>query len=238
MQLPRTDQPPLARVIVLEDMRPYSSKPLVVVERQLVLRRRAPQEPDNAEYYLAIDRPIISARHAQIVRTDTSYLLSDLGSKNGTFVDGRRVGADKAVPLDGDHLIGLGSPRGHIRFVQSQTITNIEPELSYDPHSASFLVGRQPLLLTYGERTLLLHLFTHANTVCGYAECAVVYSGWPDGNRYDAVSDKRRLQEVVSNIRAKLHAAGAGAQLRAITNIGYMLETSLDPADYTIEQKD
>jgi FHA domain len=232
MQLPRTDQPPLARVIVLDDLRPYSSQALVVVQQQLVICRRAPQEPDSAECYLAIDRPIISARHAQIVRTATAYLLSDLGSKNGTFVDGRRVGASEAVPLRGDHLIGLGSPRGHIRFVQSQTITNIEPDLSYDPRSASFLVGRQPLLLTYGERTLLLHLFSHANAVCGYAECAAVYSGWPDDSRYDAASDKRRLQEVVSNIRAKLHAAGASAELRAITNIGYMLETPFDEAGY------
>ncbi len=124
-------------------------------------------------------------------------------------MDGRWVDPAEAVPLHGDHLIGLGSPRGHIRFVQSQTITNVEPELAYDPRSASFMVGRQPLLLTYGERTLLLHLFAHTNTVCSYADCAMAYSGWPDASRYDAPSDKRRLQEVVSNVRAKLQAARA-----------------------------
>ncbi len=68
MHLPSTDLPPLARVIVLDDLRPYCSQPLVVVEQQLVLRRQAPQEPGSTEMYLAIDRPIVSARHAQIVR--------------------------------------------------------------------------------------------------------------------------------------------------------------------------
>jgi len=34
-----------------------------------------------------------SRRHWQLTRTESSFLLEDLGSKNGTYVDGERVSA-------------------------------------------------------------------------------------------------------------------------------------------------
>jgi predicted component of type VI protein secretion system len=47
----------------------------------------------------------VSRRHATISRADRSWVLTDLGSANGTFVRGRRV---SSVPLDHDQEIILG----------------------------------------------------------------------------------------------------------------------------------
>jgi hypothetical protein len=48
----------------------------------------------------------VSRRHAQIVRAAGRYLIEDLGSTNGTFVNGRRV--DRPAPLRDGDVIYLG----------------------------------------------------------------------------------------------------------------------------------
>jgi hypothetical protein len=52
---------------------------------------------------LWMDAPGVSRRHARIVVADGAATLEDLGSKNGTFVRGRRIAS--ATPLsDGDEI--------------------------------------------------------------------------------------------------------------------------------------
>jgi pSer/pThr/pTyr-binding forkhead associated (FHA) protein len=54
-----------------------------------------------------IDLPMVSGRHALLTRRDSQAVIKDLGSSNGTFVNGQRIDAETPV-RDGD-LIGLGS---------------------------------------------------------------------------------------------------------------------------------
>jgi pSer/pThr/pTyr-binding forkhead associated (FHA) protein len=54
-----------------------------------------------------IDLPMISSRHARLVRRAGSLVIEDLASANGTFVNGRRV--DQATPVTDGDTIGLGS---------------------------------------------------------------------------------------------------------------------------------
>ncbi|HZE96175.1 MAG TPA: type VI secretion system-associated FHA domain protein TagH [Planctomycetota bacterium] len=53
----------------------------------------------------------VSSKHARVEREGTSLQITDLGSTNGTFVNGRKIDANSAVELkDGDKLsIGLYS---------------------------------------------------------------------------------------------------------------------------------
>lgn len=55
---------------------------------------------------VVIDRPTVSGRHCRLSTTDDGFLLEDLGSSNGTFVNGCRVGS--AVTVSQDDLITLG----------------------------------------------------------------------------------------------------------------------------------
>ena len=58
------------------------------------------RDPDGA---LWIDHPSVSRRHARILITDGSATIEDLGSKNGTHLNGRRI--EGRSPLsDGDEL--------------------------------------------------------------------------------------------------------------------------------------
>jgi hypothetical protein len=54
---------------------------------------------------LVIEDPQVSRRHARLTRQGNSYLLEDLGSTNGTFVNGSRV--TTPVLLANNDMIGL-----------------------------------------------------------------------------------------------------------------------------------
>jgi DNA-binding winged helix-turn-helix (wHTH) protein len=55
-----------------------------------------------------IDDDTVSRRHARLRITGEDATIEDLGSKNGTFVEGKRVGA-KAVRLSAEDQIQVGS---------------------------------------------------------------------------------------------------------------------------------
>jgi ABC-type multidrug transport system ATPase subunit/pSer/pThr/pTyr-binding forkhead associated (FHA) protein len=66
---------------------------------------RLGRSPEND---VVLDDLLVSRRHAQLRRTETGWVVQDLGSPNGTFVNARRV-TESAV-ADGD-LIGIGRIR-------------------------------------------------------------------------------------------------------------------------------
>ncbi len=57
---------------------------------------------------LLLDDPLISSTHAQILVRNDGYIIQDLGSTNGTLVDGRLV---REAPLRPGSEIALGSTR-------------------------------------------------------------------------------------------------------------------------------
>lgn len=62
--------------------------------------------PDND---LPIDHPLISRHHARFVRSGASWTVTDLGSTNGTYINGQRVTA--TVPLTVGDVVDLGGSR-------------------------------------------------------------------------------------------------------------------------------
>ena len=61
-----------------------------------------------------IPQAIVSRLHARIERNGSQYYLADVGSANGTFVNGRPIHQPHLL-VDGD-LIGLGSATPMLRF--------------------------------------------------------------------------------------------------------------------------
>lgn len=61
------------------------------------------------ESVVAIDSPMVSRRHARLTVTGTGAVLEDLGSKNGTYLGGRRLSGTAALH-DRDE-IGVGPVR-------------------------------------------------------------------------------------------------------------------------------
>lgn len=58
----------------------------------------------SSECDIVLPKRQISRRHAQIEQDDDGYLLRDLGSKNGTYVNGDRVRGEPYRLQDGDEI--------------------------------------------------------------------------------------------------------------------------------------
>lgn len=58
---------------------------------------------DGAEIVVA--QTAVSRRHARVSRTPHGYTITDLGSSNGTFVNGTRIGTDPWPLRDGDEVV-------------------------------------------------------------------------------------------------------------------------------------
>lgn len=61
------------------------------------------RDPDAAVW---IDSATVSRHHARIVVTDQGATLEDLGSKNGTFLKGRRLGSPAKIEDRDEFLVG------------------------------------------------------------------------------------------------------------------------------------
>ena len=67
---------------------------------------------------IVIDDPAVSRKHAEIVRANDGFLLLDLGSMNGSFVNEMEVGRTGKILRDGDE-IRLGSGHSALVFRES-----------------------------------------------------------------------------------------------------------------------
>jgi pSer/pThr/pTyr-binding forkhead associated (FHA) protein len=56
---------------------------------------------------ITINDPEVSRRHARLIGTLSGYRIQDLGSTNGTFIDGIRVGGDP-IDLTSGQVISIG----------------------------------------------------------------------------------------------------------------------------------
>ena len=72
-----------------------------LLDAECVIGRRA-----TKEVAFSVDDGSISSKHAKLTRTPEGFTIEDLGSKNGTFVNGEKV-TEKRMLADGD-LIRLG----------------------------------------------------------------------------------------------------------------------------------
>lgn len=80
----------------------------------------------------------VSARHAALVRTHDGWILRDLESRNGTFLNGKRVRGE-APARDGDR-IGLGPAGPEIAFYIS--LAGDQPAVTGPlPHAAAVAAG-------------------------------------------------------------------------------------------------
>ena len=96
-----------------------ASAVLVIGERQLPLR-----DGENIIGRDFIGAPDVSRRHARISVKGQSVSIEDLGSKNGTWVGGKRI--ESAKLDDGDEII-LGRTRAVLRLVRNETTVTASP---------------------------------------------------------------------------------------------------------------
>ena len=68
---------------------------------------------------MVVDEPSVSRRHAAVEGDSQGFWLMDLGSRNGTFINGNSVGADPQKRTNGEN-VELGGMSMHWIFMESQ----------------------------------------------------------------------------------------------------------------------
>lgn len=93
--------------------------------------------PDNG---LSLPHPLVSRRHAELRLSSEGAILTDLGSANGTFVDGNRLLPDQPVPLADGAIFQIGP------FVLAYRAPKAEPSVETQAESQPRTVPEQPPL--------------------------------------------------------------------------------------------
>jgi DNA-binding response OmpR family regulator len=151
---------------------------------------------------IVIEGRLISRQHAAITRAGLSYVLEDLGSHNGTTVNGQRISAPWAL-RDGDQ-IELGGI-GRLTFLDSDaTSTRAQAPADgvwLDIPAQDVWVDGQRLSppLSPAQFTLLRALVERVDQLCSRGE--IVAAVWPDTT--DGVSDEA-IDALIKRLRARL----------------------------------
>jgi len=200
---------------------------------------------------VTFDNPYVSRRHAEIVFSGDSYLIRDLGSKNGTYVNGRRL-TDRPVKLQGGETIELGLGQVVTTFrLGSSTITlpgpsakpvqtapgartpvstpvalrpSPPPGLLVDAARREVFVDGRPVSppLSVKEFDILALLWERMGEACGKDDLAA--AGWPEREQ-GAVTDQE-ISQCVHRLRRRIEPDPASPRfVISIRGYGYRLAT-------------
>ncbi len=177
---------------------------------------------------LIIDHPLASRRHARLERDENGYLVRDLESTNGTFVNGDRVEGTRALHnldsiLVADVEIVFSDPeatqKGPLPLEVLRRVRANDEILRLDSRAKEvFVLGK--LLdppLTVKEFQLLELLYTHKGEVISKDEIAK--------NVWDyEVYDYNAIDALVYRLRQRIeHDPGAPRFIITVRGFGYKL---------------
>ena len=157
---------------------------------------------------VVLDTSAVSRLHARCTRSGPNVYLEDLGSRNGTFLNGQRLAAHTPQRLRAGDEVSLA---GACRWVFDDPATTVQVApaqwarlgLELDPLAGTVSIGGQVLdpPLSPNQLALLALLYANEGRVVSREEIAAEV--WGAGV---PVSDET-LDALVSRLRKRLHAA-------------------------------
>ena len=93
--------------------------------------------PDND---LVVNEPAVSRRHAEITQSEAGYVLRDLGTTNGTFVNQREIGKDEYRLNEGDRVCLARTSTSFVFSIDSSKTIQI-PKSDAAVPGAGFIEG-------------------------------------------------------------------------------------------------
>lgn len=134
-----TDGNAVSDVVVLNLVEPGRGPRLVVVSNEAVVGRRGDD--------IALDDPESSRRHARLRMVENGLEVTDLGSRNGTFVNGHRI-AGPTVIVEGGWI-----DVGGCRFLWDDDVS--PATVSTDPQSYSGASGSDAAIQSVKQNDLV-----------------------------------------------------------------------------------
>jgi DNA-binding winged helix-turn-helix (wHTH) protein len=175
--------------------------------------------------------PLASRRHAEVRREPWRYLLVDLGSRNGTLVNGQPIAAPHHLQ-HGDSIVIASIP---LRFEDPNATVPVAREALHQAHLPVWVDGAAGVAYAFGrpidlapkEFALLTLLYERRGQVCEKDEIARAV--WPE---YDGVVNDYNIEMQVSRLRHKLEQGGVSPDaVVTVKKRGYRLATDGRPAE-------
>lgn len=195
--------PEVAMLLVQEGESPKTqwplAKPAVIIGR-------------DADSDIQINDRQVSRQHAEITRTIEGYTVRDLGSKNGTFLNGEAVNEQPRLMRNGDQIgIALCAK---LTFVEDEATAPVILDQEHSPSVKMDLAAKRVWVagvevdppLSLAQYTLLELLYQQAGNVVSRDK--VVEAVWPE-EEAEGISEQaidalaRRLRERLAEIDAE-----------------------------------
>ena len=146
---------------------------------------------------IVIDDPLVSRRHSLISWDGAHCTLEDLGSTNGTFINGQRLTGPRILKTDDELRIA----NVEIMFSDPQaTMVSLEwPVLLIDAEAGQVFVNRKAIDLSAKEYALLAYLYERAGQICSKDEIAAAV--WPE---YKGEVFDYQIESLIKRLRQKL----------------------------------
>jgi hypothetical protein len=176
-----------------------------------------------------VDRQV-SRRHASITREDDQYVLRDLGSKNGTFLNGQEVQGPSTLK-DGDEIqIAYCCKMAFVAADSTAPVLLESPEqgLRLDLESKRVWVAGKELdpPLSLAQYRLLALLYEEPGRV--YSRDKIVETVWPEDDR-DGISEQA-IDALARRLRERLTEFDPGRQyVVTVRGHGFRLENAYKP---------
>jgi pSer/pThr/pTyr-binding forkhead associated (FHA) protein len=162
----------------------------------------------------------VSRRHAQVEWDGEQYLLRDLGSRNGTALNGRRI--ERPTPLHHGDLIGIGGFTLFFDAADETVGTEEEPAqagLRVDLATARVWVDARQVQLTAKEFLALRALYERSEALVTKEDLATAV--WPE---YQGSVGDYNIEQVISRLRRKLEPEPERPRhLLTVRGLGYRL---------------
>ncbi len=206
-------------LLVVEGQRP--GQRILVDQPELIIGR-------DEECGLVIPERQVSRQHARIILENDHYVLVDLGSKNGTFINGRQL-AEPYVLQDGDEIqIAFCCKLAFVGADATAPVILDEPlrGLLLEKESKRVWVAGKELdpPLSLAQYRLLALLYEEPGRV--YNRDAVVNAVWPEDDR-DGISEQA-IDALARRLRERLAEADPVSQyVVTVRGHGFRLENAI-----------
>lgn len=177
---------------------------------------------------IVLKDPYASRHHAEIQRRDDAYWVRDLESKNGVYVEGRRLSPGAGAWLDDGMVVQFASTRFRFHdpaatITAPSLIAARERGLRVDPVTRQVFVDGRLLDPPLSPKQFDLLWFLYENRGRAVSKDEIAAHVWADaqGDVYDANIDR-----MVSRIRSRIEPPDQEEPrfIRTVRGYGYVLE--------------
>ena len=176
------------------------------------------RDPDNV---IRFDSAAVSRRHARVYPDGPAFVIEDLGSTNGTYVNGARLEVSRPWPLHQHDYVSIGVVT--LEFVNEETLKLLS--LRLDRMTARVWVNGRPVRIVGRAYHALELLDRRQGEVITKDD--LIETLWP---RKRPENEDHALEQVISRVRRALGESRRAPQhLITVPGIGYKLLT--EPAE-------